>query len=399
MGIEVVDELGNLVEELWSASDYDPQRLPEIAADALRDARLPERLLPDDIIRWALRAAVLPQQRDIEARFGQPPITLYRARRFYVEALHWIDGSPTVHQHAFSGAFEVLAGSSVETRYTFDADREVDGHFVMGRLRLASTMLHARGDIAEIRSGSRGLIHGLFHLERPSITIVVRTFRDAGAGPQFNYTRNGIGVDPFLVDESRDRVLQMVAMMRSIEHPELETFVGDLLARSDLHTAFRVLDTCASLGDAALFDRLLERVRDHAAVERFREAFHESRRLAFLKSRRALIKSPDLRFLLGVLLNARRRQDALELVGARSLRAEPARQIVAWIRELSNLNIKLQAAGIPWQPNVLGLPEITDELEDALVRELKGGPVSGDQRIAAFLEKLRALPALACLFA
>ncbi len=399
MGIQVVDELGSLVEDLWGARNYDPHRLTDIAVEALREARLPARLSPDDIVRWALNASTLPQQRDAEARFGQPPITLFRARRFYIEALHWIDGSTTLHQHAFSGAFQVLAGSSIETGYTFDADRDLDGHFVMGTLHLASTTFHGPGDIGGIRSGSKGLIHGLFHLERPSITIVVRTFRDGDAGPQFNYTRNGIGVDPFLVDGSRDRCLQLVGMLRSIEHPEFEKMVGDLVARSDLHTAFRVLDACVSLPDGALFDRLLDRVRDRGAVDRFREAFQESRRLAFLYSRRALVKSPDLRFLLGVLLNARRRQDALDLVAARTTASDSAVQTAAWVRRLSELNIKLQAAGVPWQPNVLGLPEMTDDLENVLARELKGEHVGSDERTVTFLQKLRALPALACLFA
>jgi hypothetical protein len=398
MGIEVIDELGSLVEERWNAKNYDPHRLADVAVEALREAQLPARLSPDDIVKWAFNTTVLPQQRDAEARFGQPPVTLYRARRFYIEALHWIDGSTTLHQHAFSGAFQVLAGSSIETRYTFEADRDLDGHFVMGMLHVVSTTLRRTGDIADIQSGSKGLIHGLFHLARPSITIVVRTLRDGDAGPQFNYTRNGIGVDPFLVDDSRDRCFQLVRMLRSIDHPEFEKMVGDLVARSDVHTAFRVLDICSSLPDGALFDRLLDRVRDREVVDRFGEAFRESRRLAFLYSRRALVKNPDLRFLLGVLLNARRRQDALELVAAQTSASDSASQTAVWIRRLSELNIKLQAAGIPWQPNVLGLPEITDELENALARELRGEPSGDDERTVEFLRKLRALPALGCLF-
>jgi hypothetical protein len=399
MGIEVVDDLGDFVEARWRATDYDADQLPGIAEEALREARLPDRLSSEDIVNWALNAQELPQQHDLDARFGQPPLTLYRSRRFYIEALHWIDGSTTLHQHAFSGAFQVLTGSSIETRYTFELEREFDGHFVIGTLRVASTTLHARGGVTRIRSGLRGLIHGLFHLERPSVTLVVRTVRDADAGPQFNYTRNGIGVDPFFVEDARDRALQLVAMLRNIEHPGLEKTVGDLVARSDLHTAYRVLEKCSTLQDRSLFDRLVDRVRDKIAAGRFHEAFQESRRLAFLHSRRALVKDTDTRFFLGVLLNARRRKDALELVGARTPETDPARQAATLIRQLSNVNMKLQAAGTAWTPNVLGLPELTDELENVLVRELNGEPVGADERSVAFLTKLRALPALACLFA
>ena len=399
MGIKVVDQLGRLVEERWRATNYDPHRLPAIAEWALREVHLPELLAPDEIVTWALSAPDFPQQHDPEGRFGQPPVTLYRAARFFIEALHWIDGSTTIHQHAFSGAFQVLAGSSIETRYAFDLDRAFDGRFVMGTLRLVSTTLHAPGDVTEIHSGSKGLIHSLFHMERPSITIVVRTLTDANAGPQFNFTRNGIGVDPFFAENARDRALQLVALLRKIEHPKLEELVGDMVGRSDLHTAYRVLEACASHADLGLVDRLVDRVIDQTVAERFRDAFRESRRLTFLYSRRAHVKDPGARFFLGVLLNARRRHDALELVAARTPGVEPARQAAAWLRQLSSVNLKLQAAGLPWEPNVLGIPEMTDEMESALVRKLSGAPVGADAQTGEFLEKLRTLPALACLFA
>ena len=326
-------------------------------------------------------------------------MTLFRAQRFFIEALHWIDASTTVHQHGFSGAFQVLAGSSIETRYAFELERAFDGHFVMGQLRLLSSTLHAPGDVTAIRSGPRGLIHGLFHLERPSITIVVRTFNDADAGPQFNFTRNGIGVNPFFAESARDRSLQLIKLLQKVEHPKLEQLVGDLVARSDPHSAFRVLEGCAGLPDVPLFDRLVDRVRDPGLSQAFREAFRESRRLAFLYSRRAHVRDVGARFFLGVLLNARRRQDAFALVTSRSPGVDPARQAASWVRQLSSVNLKLQAAGAPWEPNVLGIPEMTESLESALAAELRGEETASDPETVQFLQRVRALPALSCLFA
>jgi hypothetical protein len=399
MGIKIIDELGHLIEEQWRETGYDPHRLPNIAEPLLRKAQLPEHLAPDDVAAWTLAAPELPLQHDAGGRFGQPPITIFRASRFFIEALHWIDGSTTIHQHGFSGAFQVLAGSSIETRYMFDVERTFDRHFVLGKLSLESSTFHGPGDVTAIRSGPKGLIHGLFHLERPSITIVVRTFADADAGPQFNFTRNGIGADPFFEENSRDRALQVISLLRKIEHPKLEQWVGDLIARSDFHTAYRVLEACATHTDLALFDRLVDRVTDRTVAEGFRDAFRESRRIAFLYSRRAHVRDPGQRFFLGVLLNARRRRDALDLVAARTLGIDPAQQAAAWLRELSRVGLKLQAAGTPWEPNVLGIPEMTDTLEQAFARELRGEAAGDDRPTLEFLNKLRALPALSCLFA
>lgn len=400
MGLQIIDELGARLEERWRAADYDEREFPEMASHALSQARLPGQLSSDHLIDWGLTATALPRQRDLEAKFGQPPLTLFSSPRFHIDALHWIDGSTNIHQHSFSGAFQVLAGSSIETRYAFDRERSFDGHFVMGRLRVITTALHEAGDVTPIRSGPSGLIHALFHLDRPSVSIVVRTYHDDNAGPQFKFARPGIGTDPFFVEGNRDRALQLVGLIRNIDHSSLEQWVGDLVARSDLHTAYRTLEVCMNISDRSLFDRLIDRVRDSDARDRFREAFEEKRRIAFLHGRRALVKDPDLRFLLGVLLNATCRADALAIVAARSARLDPSLQVAAWLRQLSAVTAKLQAAGVPWQPNLLGLPEFDDELERALAGVLAGKDVAADDgRAGAFIAHLRALPALASLFA
>src|ERR1051325_11217103 len=229
MPIEVVQEVGLAIEGAWRAVDYDAARFPDIAGRALTDASLPRRLTPDEIVRWALGPVVLPQQRDLKANFGQPPLTLFHGRRFFIDALHWIDGTTTIHQHSFSGAFQVLAGSSIETQYAFTPSRPFNAHFVIGRLDVTSTRLHRAGDVTPIRSGPNGLLHSLFHLDRPSITIVVRTLKDPGSEPQLAYTRSGIGVDPFFSEDAFDRTIQLVRHPCSIAHPELEPLVGDLI--------------------------------------------------------------------------------------------------------------------------------------------------------------------------
>jgi hypothetical protein len=398
MGIDVVDRLGAEVERRWRAADYDPRQFSDVATTALAAAELPTALGPDDVVDWALAVPALPRQENLPATFGQPPVTLFRARRFYIEALFWIDGSTSIHQHAFSGAFQVLAGASIETRYAFEPGRMVDGHLVLGALRVSSTALLRQGDVRPIASGLGQLIHSLFHLERPSVTIVVRTFRDAGSGPQFNFLRPGVGHDPFFKEETLDRSLELVRLLRQIEHPAFEEKVGELVERLDLHGAYRVLLDCAALPDRSLADRLLERLRDRSVVDVFRAAFEESRRLGFLISRRTLVKDPELRFFLGVLLNAHRRQDVLTLMRARFPEAEPARQVASLVRRLSNTNLKLQAAGVPWQPNILGLPEMTDELERALADALADRATPADDAAAPFLQALSAVPSLAGLF-
>jgi hypothetical protein len=395
MGIACIDGLGLQVESDWRAVDYSPVVFPELAERLLREANLPEQVSPDELTTWVLESATLSPQADPSARFGQPPVTLFRGARFYIDALFWVDGTTTVHQHGFSGAFQVLTGSSIEMLFSFDVDRTFDGHFALGTLKVSSTGLLRRGDVRPIWSGKR-LIHSVFHLDRPSVSIVVRTTTDPGAGPQFNYARAGVARNPFFADEASERKLQIVSMLRSVQHPSFERQVGDLIAKSDLHTAYRVIRECASHG---IVDRLIDRVPDKVAAEKFRLAVKDHRRELFLVGRRGLVTDYELRFFLGALLNAPRRCDVLTLTRQMRPDLEPALQIAAWLRQLSKITAKLQVEGALWQPNLLGLPEFDDHLERACATVLSGGTAANfDTKVVAAMAQLRALPALACLF-
>jgi hypothetical protein len=393
----VVDELGRTVDQEWRAHHYAPRALADVAAQALARVNLPGCLSTDEILEQPFKGAPLPQQHDLEAKFGQPPITLFHAPRFHIEALHWVDGSTAIHQHGFSGAFQVLAGSSIETTHAFEVEEAFDGHFAFGRLDVTGTLLHGVGAIRPITSGMGGLIHSLFHLDRPSVTIVVRSHGDVADGPQFSYTRNGIAVDPFFREASRERALQFVDLLGKIEHPRLEEMIGGFVESADLPAAYRVLERCSNLSDEALLGRLVDRVSHPGAAGRIAAAFREERRVAFMRSRRSHVRSPDGRFFLGVLINSRDRPSALKLVRERWPDADPASRAAACIRELSAVTLKLQAAGAPWTPNVLGLPRIDDAAEAALAATLRGQD-SADGKTGAFLDALRGVPALRCLF-
>ena len=184
-------------------------------------------------------------------------------------------------------------------------------------------------------------------------------------------------------------------MLRTVQHPAIETLVGDVIARSDLHTSYRIVRECGNLG---VIDRLIDRVRDKDAAERFRASVKDHRRETFLMGRRNFISDPELRFFLGVLLNAPRRRDVLAVTQQKRSDLDPTVQVAAWLRQLSNVTVKLQAEGLPWQPNLLGLPDFDDELERACVGLLNNRPTPIDEKIARSIGQLRALPALGCLF-
>src|SRR5688500_14266004 len=162
-------ELGTFIENRWRAENYSEQLFPEIAAQALAEADLPSKVDPWDIIRWVQSAVTLPDQKDVDGRFGNPPITLFAGPRFFIDVYYWLDGTTSIHQHAFCGAFQVLLGSSIHSHFDFRVDRILNEPFSVGEVELLTVELLNVNDIKHIRPGSQ-YIHSLFHLERPSAT-------------------------------------------------------------------------------------------------------------------------------------------------------------------------------------------------------------------------------------
>lgn len=398
MGIAPIDQLGRALDADWSAMNYDPDRLPELAVRHLTDAALHRELQPADILKWALRGD-LPDQFDKISIFGQPPITMFRTRRFIIDALFWLDGTTNIHDHAFSGAFQVLAGSSIETTFGFVPSRNVDGQMFFGKLNLFESALRRTGDVRPITNGS-SYIHGLFHLERPSVTILIRTLQVPRTAVQLQYEPCGVAWNAFFRDQALDRMVEVVELLDKSNDPAFDDLVGGLVARSDLFTTHRLIRACVGIQDQRRIDAVLDRVADREAAATFSAWLAKERLERFLRKRRGLVHEPALRFLLAVLLNSHRGDHSLKLVSEYSGPGhDPAVQVASWLARLSKITMRLQVGGSPWEPNVLNLPDFEEGHEQVLADSLAGRARSFTSSERTFLDRLRALPHLEALFA
>jgi hypothetical protein len=381
-------ELGALVESRWRAQNYSEDLFPRIASQALSELDLSSRVDPVEIIRWVHDTPDLPEQMDPIGKFGNPPITLFVGSRFYVDVYYWLDGTTTIHQHAFSGAFQVLLGSSVHARYTFENRREINPHFLTGELFLDEVSLLAQGDIREINPGP-DFIHSLFHLERPSATITIRTYKAPGAAVQYSYLKPFLAINPFFTDAALTKKVQTVSLLLRMKHPEADRFVGELVESSDFQTAYTVLEQAFRflchreleeiLGMSRSNDRflaLLDRARSRHGelADLLLPVFEEEWRQADISRRRAEIKGEDHRFFLALLLNLSERDTVLRLVQERFSNQDAVELVVAWVKELSATQIFGSR-----EPSVLGVGQLDDRqlavfkglLEGLTVEEIK----------------------------
>jgi hypothetical protein len=363
-------ELGILVETRWREKNYDDVVFPEIAATALAEHSPAARVDAWDIIRAFTAENVLPGQQDIEGNFGDPPLTLFVANRFYIDIYFWLDGTTAKHQHAFAGAFQVLLGSSIHSHYRFAVEKRINPHFSIGRLLLNDVELLSAGDIKQIIPGS-DYIHSLFHLDRPSATITVRTAALPGFKPQFTYLPPGIAVDPFFKESAQIKKRQIANLLLRMQHGEADAIIAQMLSSSDLHTDFMILDQAyQNLHQSGLlklfgvtqnverFDKLLAAARRKHGhlVDCFLHAFAEDDRVSELVHRRNYVHSAEHRFFFALLMNVNGRQRILDLVQRRFPEQSAVKTVVDWIEELGNT----RAYGSD-EPNALGIENFGDE--------------------------------------
>jgi hypothetical protein len=347
---KLLDELEVQIERAFRATQHDEARFPALACEALERARLHDRITPEEILAWMCSDERLPKPFDPDARFGQPPVTLCDSDRFVIDALFWFDGTTSIHDHAFSGAFSVLQGSSIHTRYTFTERTVLSSRMAIGTLARAETELLRRGDIRPI-SGGAAFIHALFHLDRPSVSIVVRTRREPAHLPQHRYFSPGLRVGSRPPD---GRNLARVRALRALREHSPEAFSENLaraIRATDFQGALEIgLEFCADRHVREQVGGLSEEAHGALAAD-LRAALREAARQEQLLQRRSRFRDVGHRFFLGVILSAPDREAARILVAARE-EGEPMGHILRWLRELSTLPSPVS----PTEPNALDLP-------------------------------------------
>lgn len=333
--MRVFEELGQDIERDWLDADLDERALPRIAASALARARIHERIGGADVLEHVIRAERLPAQRDPDASFGEPPITVFQGRRFYIDVLFWQDGTTSIHRHGFQGAASVLQGGSLHTRWRFHPEQRVNSAMLLGRAELLGSERLRVGDLFEI---TPELTHSLFHLERPSATIVVRTVLETDVGSQYDLRPPGVAIDPFYTDTALKRRTQVLRLLADTDRERYRALALHLAATADLQTIWSLLvesqrpdedrDWLAALVEAA-------RPRHGARLEPVVAAVREDLRRRDITRLRKEVHEPDLRTFLALLQNLPDRASILGLIAAEWPGADPVETAWGFLERLS----------------------------------------------------------------
>ena len=326
-------ELGRTVLTRWRAQNFSLAAFPAIAKSLL-DERPPSVHVD---LAGLMRDFLLNDEQPLQSQsgFGQPELIVYSDPRFYIQILFWLEGTTAIHQHEFSGAFHVLAGSSIHSLFDFENALPVSAHLRVGNVKLRETQLLETGSTVEIVSGG-GYIHSLFHLDTPSLTVVVRTQSDPGTGPQFNYLPPHMAVDPFHSDDLTMRRKQLLDALEAMEAEGYVELVLEMVEALDFERGFFILQNgMGHLKNVGAWDDVLAafELRHGALAAYVVPTLEGIVRKDVIAGFRSSVTDVDHRFFLALLLNLPDRKGILRLVKQR-FGGDPVETIVRWATEL-----------------------------------------------------------------
>lgn len=343
----------------------------EAALQALGEVRPEDLPSVEQIVSWALQAPSLAQQKDLEASFGDPPLTLVHRKTFHIQLLLWRQGSAAIHHHAFSGAFSVLRGESLHARYGFREEQKISDGFIVGNLQFWDCEHLKCGDVRTIVPGP-SMIHSVFHIGQLSATLVVRTHHEASGSPQLAYTSE-LAYDPFVASPELTRKLQLLEMIADSGLEEYHEALALVLRTSDLGTSFAALRAYVKrVGHVKELDSLLTPVVEaHGDVApAIRSALEGLLRESNIVSRREVLVDPGHRLFLALLLTIPKREDIFEILLSQGY-DKPATLINRWLRQIAQLRVHTD-----WGASALGV-SLDEAALEFLAGILSGANVEG----------------------
>jgi len=236
--LEDVQRLGDGIYSKIKDHDVVADVLPDVALAALDTSAVVPQLTWQNLADVVATAGALPLQGT--GGIGDPPVTLYRSPgdAFYIEALMHSSASMAIHDHNFSGAFAVVSGDCAHQVYDYETD-DPSGELTIGELTPTTSEPLFTGACRPIHNGT-GLIHRNLHLDRPTVTVVVRTVWDGGR--THIYQESGLALDTHQTPVERKQIQFLAGLLRFDEAAALRYLEQVLATTTRIGHAYRCVD-------------------------------------------------------------------------------------------------------------------------------------------------------------
>jgi len=338
MALKMFEAVGEQIANDWQEAGGQIETFAPCALARLQAARLHDSFSTEAFLSAIAATSELPRQYALHTSFGHPPVTVFRTPRFMIDVYFWLSPQTTIHSHSFSGAFCVLHGTSLHVTYRFDGDLPGTEAPSLGRMSCEQSELLRVGEVREIGQSTR-LIHQVWHLSRPSISLVARTLSDGPAARILNYEPPGLCVidSRNALSEAGTRKLQLIRSLAMLAHPQLTQFICDAVSLdNDMHAYWYLRTAFVQTRDCDLLRRILDSTR-LAGVAWAETLVDSLASAAWAQADPPRVEDQDGRFMLALLLSVEDREQIRQLIQSYDASRSVGDSVVAWLTSLIDL--------------------------------------------------------------
>lgn len=392
-----VERLASEVALRSAASGNDKGAFSRIAGQVLREQGIHEHVDGDAIIQY-----VLERPGELDCNVHSPQVVhLCTLGEISIYAHFWAHSFATPHSHNWTGAFQIIQGSSLCFQYEFVPRAEIDYGCVTGSLSMVEAMHLPTGGIQCVDAGQT-LIHALWQIEQPTVCISIRSHvEDLRTSRSYWYPGLAIETlpDDAYVNERR-KVLDVIAQTRP------ETYRDHFrtsIRNASLPTVFRLLEH----GFQVVRDRswlrecvLEQEPRLGPETELVFDAAEECLRTVQFIPLRRKVQASDNRFLLGLMCLCTDRETVFRLVRGRWPDRNPVDVMVDWARAMAVPSGDEAPLPMAWNDTILALFRmlVEDRSVEQIARRMGVSP-GNEEQLRERCEAMRSLRYFRPLFA
>jgi len=236
--LTLFQKLGTEAEERFAAADNSPSAFNGIAGSLLDEWDLCRHVSLEGV--W--QAAGLEQLDSLGNQSSPGLIPLYSGTNVRIIAHLWSDAADRLHQHDWTGAFQVIEGQSFNSVFDFETVRDIE-EFSTGKLSRRSFEVFDAGHIKPVQEG-RSLIHSVVYCGKPGLAISLRVAGEGQFGA-YEYLRPGLRCPSYRRRSASAAQLDLLTQALQVDMAVYEEKFTALVEKLDEGAIIRLLDAAA----------------------------------------------------------------------------------------------------------------------------------------------------------
>lgn len=178
-----INEVCSKIEKSWQKINYNCEDFYKVVTDFQDEFDFSELGEISNQVQLLQDPIIATQQ--VPSTFSDMYFKLFDNGRFMIEILNWWGGHVNIHDHDFTAVQFQLKGKSLNVVYDFN-EEEKCGALTFGKLNVRNASIWNEGSTNIVRHGNLDP-HGVFHIGRPTTSLLIRTHPTSRLGSQSNY--------------------------------------------------------------------------------------------------------------------------------------------------------------------------------------------------------------------